>query len=181
MIDAPDELSLAYLHLTIPEDPDFAPEWHGRAAVAVAGMWAGDPAEGEPVIAGLRGLGDPVADLFAVMPYADFQCALDDPPGYRNYWTAEQADDLPDDADRRDRRAVPCAARGSLAAVPRRLGRGAWRRTGGEHSPLGRARRPLRRAPAVAVGGPGRRRAGDRLVARLPRADGARTGPAART
>ena len=32
MRDAPDELSLAYVHLTIPEDPDFAPEWHGRAA-----------------------------------------------------------------------------------------------------------------------------------------------------
>ena len=97
MRDAPDELSLAYAHLTIPEDPDFAPEWHGRPAVAVAGMWAGDPAEGEPVLAGIRGLGDPVADLFGLMPYADFQCALDDPPGYRNYWTAEQADDLPDE------------------------------------------------------------------------------------
>src|SRR4051812_26312985 len=72
MREAPDELSLAYAHLTIPVDPDFAPEWHGRAAVAVAGMWAGDPVDGERVLAGIRGLGDPVADLFGTMPYADF-------------------------------------------------------------------------------------------------------------
>ena len=96
MRDAPDELSLAYAHLTIPEDPDFAPEWHGRAAVAVAGMWAGDPADGEPVLAGSAGSATRSRTCSASMPYADFQCALDDPPGYRNYWTAEQADDLPD-------------------------------------------------------------------------------------
>ena len=32
------------------------------------------------------------------MPYADFQCMIDDPPGFRNYWTAEYHDDFPDDA-----------------------------------------------------------------------------------
>ncbi|HYQ70882.1 MAG TPA: BBE domain-containing protein, partial [Gammaproteobacteria bacterium] len=31
-------------------------------------------------------------------PYADFQCMLDDPPGYRNYWSAEYLDSLPDPA-----------------------------------------------------------------------------------
>ena len=135
MRDAPDELSLAYVHLTIPEDPDFAPEWHGRAAVAVAGMWAGDPAGGEPVLAGIRALGDPVADLFGAMPYADFQCALDDPPGYRNYWTAEQADDLPDELI--DAIAEHCRSR---PAGPSQLFLVGWggavARIGREHSPL---------------------------------------------
>ena len=135
MRDAPDELSLAYAHLTIPEDPDFAPEWHGRPAVAIAGMWAGDPADGEPVLAGIRSLGDPVADLFGVMPYADFQCALDDPPGYRNYWTAEQADDLPDELV--ERIAEHCTGR---PAGPSQLFLVAWggamARIGAEHSPL---------------------------------------------
>ena len=135
MRDAPDELSLAYVHLTIPEDPDFAPEWHGRAAVAVAGMWAGDPEGGEPVLAGIRGLGDPVADLFGVMPYADFQSALDDPPGYRNYWTAEQADDLPDALV--DALVAHC---GERPAGPSQLflvgWGGAMARIGREHSPL---------------------------------------------
>src|SRR4051794_24452027 len=89
MLEAPDELGLAYAHLTIPEDPDFPAERHGRPGVAVAGMWAGDPADGEPALAGVRAIGEPVADLFGVVPYADFQRALDDPPGYRNHWTAE--------------------------------------------------------------------------------------------
>ena len=30
--------------------------------------------------------------------YADLQCSVDDPPGYRNYWTVEQLPDLPDGA-----------------------------------------------------------------------------------
>ena len=36
--------------------------------------------------------------MIAEMPYADFQCMLDDPPGHRNYWTAEYLDDFPDEA-----------------------------------------------------------------------------------
>jgi FAD/FMN-containing dehydrogenase len=32
------------------------------------------------------------------MSYADLQCLLDDPPGYRNYWSAEYLDTFPDDA-----------------------------------------------------------------------------------
>jgi FAD/FMN-containing dehydrogenase len=32
------------------------------------------------------------------MAYPDFQCMLDDPPGLRNYWTAEHLADMPDDA-----------------------------------------------------------------------------------
>jgi FAD/FMN-containing dehydrogenase len=135
MRDAPEELSLAYVHLTVPEDPDFAPEWHGHAAVAVAGMWAGDPAEGERVLAGLRGLGDPIADLFGPMPYADFQCAIDDPPGYRNYWTAEQADDLPDALV--DAIVEHCRARPAGPSQLFLVGwGGAMARIGSEHSPL---------------------------------------------
>jgi FAD/FMN-containing dehydrogenase len=30
--------------------------------------------------------------------YAEFQCALDDPPGYRNWWTAEHLAELADPA-----------------------------------------------------------------------------------
>jgi F0F1-type ATP synthase membrane subunit b/b' len=36
--------------------------------------------------------------MIAELPYAELQCMLDDPPGYRNYWTAEYLDTLPDDA-----------------------------------------------------------------------------------
>ena len=32
------------------------------------------------------------------MPYADFQCMIDDPPGLHNYWSADYHDTFPDDA-----------------------------------------------------------------------------------
>ena len=32
------------------------------------------------------------------MPYADFQCMIDDPPGLRNYWSADYHDSFPDAA-----------------------------------------------------------------------------------
>ena len=82
----------------------------------------------------LRALGPPAADFFAPTPYADFQCSLDDPPGYRNYWTAEHV------ARPRRRGAIDViAARseripaGPVAAVHRRVGR----------SGRARRRRPL--------------------------------------
>jgi FAD/FMN-containing dehydrogenase len=135
MLDAPDELSLAYIHLTVPEDPDLPADMHGRPAVAIAGMWCGDIAEGERVLADLRAFGPPAADLFGVMPYADFQCAIDDPPGYRNYWTAEQAEELPDEAI--DAIADHCR---SKPAGPSQLflvgWGGALARVDGSHSPL---------------------------------------------
>jgi FAD/FMN-containing dehydrogenase len=34
----------------------------------------------------------------AEMPYADLECMLDDPPGYRNYWSAVYLDSMPDEA-----------------------------------------------------------------------------------
>jgi FAD/FMN-containing dehydrogenase len=135
MRDAPDELSLAYVHLTVPEDPDVDPAWQGRPAVAVAGMWAGAVQDGERVMQDLRGLGDPIADFFGPMPYADFQCMLDDPPGYRNYWTAEQADDLPDELI--DALVDHCETKPAGPSQLFLIGwGGAMARIGEEHSPL---------------------------------------------
>jgi FAD/FMN-containing dehydrogenase len=135
MLDAPEELSLAYLHLTVPEDPDFPAALHGRPAVAVVGMWAGEPAEGERVLGRLRGFGPPAADLFGVMPYADFQCAIDDPPGYRNYWTAEQVGGLPDEAV--DAIVEHCRHKPAGPSQLFLVGwGGALARVGAEHSPL---------------------------------------------
>src|SRR5919199_5489701 len=73
MRDAPDELSLAYVHLTVPEDPDLPPHMWGEPAVAVAGMWAGKIADGERALAELRQ--GAAADLFGPVPYAEFQRA----------------------------------------------------------------------------------------------------------
>ena len=36
--------------------------------------------------------------MVAELPYAELQCMLGDPPGYRNYWSAEYLDAVPDEA-----------------------------------------------------------------------------------
>lgn len=97
MNDAPDELSLACSLATAPDDEAVPSHLRGRPIVDVLGMWAGEVAEGERALAPVRALG-PDADFFGPVAYADFQCSVDDPPGYRNYWTAENVVDLPDDA-----------------------------------------------------------------------------------
>jgi FAD/FMN-containing dehydrogenase len=97
MLAAPEGLSVALGYLTAPAEPDVPEHLHGRLVVAVIGMYAGPVSEGEEALRELRGAA-PEVDLFAPMPYADFQCMIDDPPGYRNYWTAEHLTDLPDEA-----------------------------------------------------------------------------------
>ena len=135
MNDAPDELSLIVACITAPEGDDDVPaQLWGRPAVVVAGMWAGDLTDGESTLAPIRALG-PDADLFGPTSYADFQCSLDDPPGYRNYWTAENVVDLPEEAID-----VLVARATELPAQPSQLFIVAWggavTRFGAEHSPL---------------------------------------------
>ena len=95
--DAADELGSALVFLTGPPE-EFIPEHlQGQTLAAVALLWAGDVAEGEDAIADLRAL-RPEVDLVGPMPYADFQCMIDDPPGLGNYWSADYHDTFPDDA-----------------------------------------------------------------------------------
>jgi FAD/FMN-containing dehydrogenase len=98
MRNTSDEVGLAFAYLTAPDEPDVPEHLHGKPAVVVAGMYTGPVAEGERVLADIRAFGPPEADFFGPAPYADFQCSLDDPPGYRNYWTAEHVTDLTDEA-----------------------------------------------------------------------------------
>ncbi|MEU0466550.1 FAD-binding oxidoreductase [Amycolatopsis sp. NPDC006131] len=130
MRTAPDALSLACAFVTGADDTPL----RGRPAVAIAGMWAGAAEAGARALGPIRTLG-PDADFFGPTPYADFQCSLDDPPGYRNYWTAENVTDLPDPAiDALVWRAA------ELPAGPSQLFIVAWggavARTGPDHSPL---------------------------------------------
>ncbi|HEU0019887.1 MAG TPA: BBE domain-containing protein, partial [Thermoleophilaceae bacterium] len=95
MRDAPEGLSLAAIYLTGPDEPEIPAELRGRPAFAIAGMYAGPLDEGEAALRAIRAFGPPAADFFEPTAYADFQCSLDDPPGYRNYWTVEHLEDLP--------------------------------------------------------------------------------------
>ena len=97
MRDAPEELSLALLYLRAPAEEEIPEHLHGELVVAIAGMYAGPLEEGAEALAAIRAAG-PEVDHFGPMPYADFQCMIDDPPGFRNYWTSEHLADLPDEA-----------------------------------------------------------------------------------
>ncbi len=98
MRDAPDGLSLAFAYLTGPDEPEIPAELRGQPLVAIAGMYAGPLDEGEEALREIRAFGPPPADFFEPTAYVDFQCSLDDPPGYRNYWTVEHLRDLPEGA-----------------------------------------------------------------------------------
>jgi FAD/FMN-containing dehydrogenase len=94
---APEALGSALVFLTAPPEP-FVPEHlQGTTVAAVALMWAGEVEEG---VAGVQGLRDmqPEVDLVGPMPYADFQCMIDDPPGFHQYWSADYCDSMPDEA-----------------------------------------------------------------------------------
>lgn len=98
MLSAPEGLGLAFAYVTAPDEEDVPAELRGEPAALVAGMYAGPVDEGEEALAGLRAFGPPAADYFEPTTYAEFNCSLDDPPGYRNYWTAEHVADLGDAA-----------------------------------------------------------------------------------
>ena len=85
---APDELSV-WLNFSTAGPEPFIPEaYHGERVVSVIPIYAGDPEEGEAVIAPLREFGDPIADTVDVHRFVDWQRAFEDayPPGERYYW-----------------------------------------------------------------------------------------------
>jgi FAD/FMN-containing dehydrogenase len=98
MDGAPDAFGPAFGWLTAPAEEPIPEHLHGELIAATIVCWSGDDlAEGERVMAPLRAQGVE-ADLVGLVPYADFQCAIDDPPGLRNWWTGDYLDALPDQA-----------------------------------------------------------------------------------
>jgi hypothetical protein len=95
--DAPVELGSGLILVTGPAE-DFVPQHMQGATVALlAVLWAGEIADGQEAIKAFRDL-RPEVDLVAPMPYAEFQCMIDDPPGLYSYATADYHDDLGDEA-----------------------------------------------------------------------------------
>jgi FAD/FMN-containing dehydrogenase len=98
--DAPDELSTAGLIWSLPVVDELPEPLRGAPYVGVAGMWAGDPAEGERATRDLRELAIPLLDMSGRVEYLDFQRSLDPffPAGQRRYWKALYLDGLSDAA-----------------------------------------------------------------------------------
>ncbi|MFD9978436.1 FAD-binding oxidoreductase [Streptomyces sp. NPDC059017] len=94
---APDETGGGFIYLTGPPE-DFMPEHLvGRAVALVLVTYAGPEPELRRAAAPLLGLGHE-AEILQELPYAELQCMIDDPPGLRNYWSAEYLRALPDPA-----------------------------------------------------------------------------------
>ncbi len=97
MEGASDDLGGGVLYATAPAEP-FVPEaLVGEAACVVLLIYTGPEAAARRAFEPILGLG-PAGRMVAELPYAELQCMLDDPPGMRNYWSAEYLESLPDEA-----------------------------------------------------------------------------------
>jgi len=98
MLEAPDHISIAFAYLYGPDDPSVPETLRGRL-MAASWMWhVGDSEDAESELREVRSLGTPLADFVEQGPYADLNCAMDDPPGYRNYFSADHLGQLTDAA-----------------------------------------------------------------------------------
>jgi FAD/FMN-containing dehydrogenase len=100
---APDELTTAGLIWSLPAVDELPEPLRGAPYAGVAGLYAGDPEEGERIMQPLRELATPLLDMSGVVAYADLQHSLDPlfPHGVRRYWKALYLDGS---ATRRSRR-----------------------------------------------------------------------------
>ncbi|HEV7625983.1 MAG TPA: BBE domain-containing protein, partial [Streptomyces sp.] len=69
----------------------------GKLVCAVLITCTGSEAEAREFVEPMLALA-PAGQMVGEMPYAQLQGMLDDPPGYRNYWSAEHLDTFPDEA-----------------------------------------------------------------------------------
>ncbi len=94
----PDELTLWMVLRDAPPLPFLPEEVHGTKVVVLAFVYAGDPAEGERLLAPLRSHGSPHGEHVGVIPFAGFQQAFDPllTPGARNYWKSHNFASLED-------------------------------------------------------------------------------------
>lgn len=94
---ASDDIGGGLIFLTGP-DEDFVPaHLVGKLACAVLITYAGPESEARAAMALMLALGHE-GELIVDVPYAEMQSMLDDPPGYRNYWSVEYLNAFPDEA-----------------------------------------------------------------------------------
>lgn len=96
----PDEATTMLNLATAPPAPFLPESIHGKPVAVLIGVYSGPVAEGERVLAPLRELGDPVADLMGPIPYVAMQSLLDAlyPSGASNFFKAGYLDEISDQA-----------------------------------------------------------------------------------
>ncbi|GAA3022454.1 FAD-binding oxidoreductase [Kitasatospora albolonga] len=97
MAAAPDEVGGGFVYLTGPPEPFVPEQLVGKLTVAVLLTYTGGEAAAREVFAPMLADGH-AGEMIAELPYADVQCMLDDPPGERNYWSAEYLSEFPGQA-----------------------------------------------------------------------------------
>lgn len=94
---APDDVGGAIKYHTAPPKEWVPKNLAGKLACTTLITYTGGKAEALDVMRPMLSLGH-VGELIFEVPYAELQFMLDDPPGYRNYWSAEYLDTFPDAA-----------------------------------------------------------------------------------
>ena len=95
---APADLTVWAVARKAPPLPFLPEDKHGQDMLALAILYAGDPAQGEKLIEPLHSLGTVWGAHVGVQPYAAWQQAFDPllTPGVRNYWKSHNFADLSD-------------------------------------------------------------------------------------
>ncbi|OAR25112.1 FAD-binding protein [Streptomyces sp. ERV7] len=94
--NGPAEASGGVLYMTAPPEPFIPEHLVGKVLCGALVTYAGGEEAMRKVAQPLIALPHEV-EIVTAMPYADMQCMMDDPPGMRNYWSAEYLTGLPDE------------------------------------------------------------------------------------
>lgn len=98
---APDEATTRALFWTFPDVEELPPEIRGQDALVLAAIYSGPADQGEQVLAPLRSMGTPLADLSMALPFRMAQSGFDPfftKGGMRSYWKSLYLEDLGADA-----------------------------------------------------------------------------------
>jgi FAD/FMN-containing dehydrogenase len=94
--NGPSEVSGAVMYTTGPPE-EFVPQHMvGKRLIAALLTYVGGEEDLRKLAQALVALPHE-AEILTAIPYPDLQCMLDNPPGMRNYWSAEFLTGLPDD------------------------------------------------------------------------------------
>lgn len=96
--NAPDELTVWAVLRQAPPLPFLPAEVHGKDIVIFAACYLGEESDGKRALEPLRALGEPIADVIGMMPFAGWQTAFDPllTPGAHNYWKSHNFAELSD-------------------------------------------------------------------------------------
>jgi hypothetical protein len=96
--EAPDELGITMSMMLAPPLPFLPPEQFFKPVISLVLVWTGEPEEGQRVLAPLRRVGTPIADVVSLAPYVFLQSMLDGgaPHGRHYYWKSHRLPRLSD-------------------------------------------------------------------------------------